>query len=123
MSFSVSPSRRIWSWATGNGSPASSSLAEILLARDRIASCPCAHGCPSCVGPVQEVGSHAKAIALRCLDLLLPRLAPQGAPIPAVDEPEPVPRDAPEAFRAWRARRRNVAQVGPTKGENVLVEG
>ncbi|MCW5657519.1 MAG: tryptophan 7-halogenase [Burkholderiaceae bacterium] len=31
-------------------------------------------------------------------------------------------RDAPAAFRAWRARRRNVRQVGPTKGENVLVE-
>jgi flavin-dependent dehydrogenase len=31
-------------------------------------------------------------------------------------------RDAPSAFRAWRARRRNVQQVGPTKGENVLVE-
>jgi len=31
-------------------------------------------------------------------------------------------RDAPTAFRAWRARRRNVAQVGPTKGENVLAE-
>jgi flavin-dependent dehydrogenase len=31
-------------------------------------------------------------------------------------------RDAPSAFRAWRARRRNVRQVGPTKGENVLVE-
>ena len=69
-------------------------------ARDRIAACPCAHGCPSCVGPVQEVGSHAKGIALRCLDLLLPRLAPQGAPIPKVDEPEPVPRDRPEAFQA-----------------------
>jgi hypothetical protein len=26
------------------------------------------------------------------------------------------------AWRAWRARRRNIAQVGPTKGENVLVE-
>lgn len=31
-------------------------------------------------------------------------------------------RDAPIAWRAWRARRRNIAQVGPTKGENVLVE-
>jgi hypothetical protein len=31
-------------------------------------------------------------------------------------------RDAPIALRAWRARRRNVRQVGPTKGENVLVE-
>jgi DEAD/DEAH box helicase domain-containing protein len=68
-------------------------------ARDRIAACPCSHGCPSCVGPLQEVGSHAKAIALRCLDLLLPRLAPQGAPIPKVDEPEPVPSDRPEAFQ------------------------
>ncbi len=32
-------------------------------------------------------------------------------------------RDGPAAFRAWRERRRNVQQVGPTKGENVLVEG
>jgi len=31
-------------------------------------------------------------------------------------------RAAPTAFRAWRDRRRNVAQVGPTEGENVLVE-
>ena len=31
--------------------------------------------------------------------------------------------DGPAAFRAWRERRRNVQQVGPTKGENVLVEG
>jgi flavin-dependent dehydrogenase len=31
-------------------------------------------------------------------------------------------RDGPAAFRAWRARRRNIAPVGPTKGENVLVE-
>jgi flavin-dependent dehydrogenase len=30
--------------------------------------------------------------------------------------------NAPTAFRAWRARRRNVVQVGPTKGENVLVD-
>jgi flavin-dependent dehydrogenase len=32
-------------------------------------------------------------------------------------------RDAPTALRAWRARRRNVIQVGPTKGENVIAEG
>jgi flavin-dependent dehydrogenase len=31
--------------------------------------------------------------------------------------------NAPRAWRAWRARRRNIEQVGPTKGENVLVEG
>ena len=30
--------------------------------------------------------------------------------------------NAPRAWRAWRARQRNVEQVGPTKGENVLVE-
>ena len=30
--------------------------------------------------------------------------------------------NAPRAWRAWRARRRNIEQVGPTKGENVLVE-
>jgi flavin-dependent dehydrogenase len=31
--------------------------------------------------------------------------------------------NAPRAWRAWRARRHNIEQVGPTKGENVLVEG
>ncbi|MFI4930993.1 MAG: NAD(P)/FAD-dependent oxidoreductase [Burkholderiales bacterium] len=30
--------------------------------------------------------------------------------------------NAPTAWRAWRARRRNIQQVGATKGENVLVE-
>ena len=30
--------------------------------------------------------------------------------------------NAPTAWRAWRARRHNIAPVGPTKGENVLVE-
>jgi hypothetical protein len=29
---------------------------------------------------------------------------------------------APRAWRAWRARSRNIQHVGPTKGENVLVE-
>jgi 2-polyprenyl-6-methoxyphenol hydroxylase-like FAD-dependent oxidoreductase len=31
--------------------------------------------------------------------------------------------NAPTAWRALRARRRNIQPVGPTKGENVLVEG
>ncbi|HSC00633.1 MAG TPA: tryptophan 7-halogenase, partial [Burkholderiaceae bacterium] len=31
--------------------------------------------------------------------------------------------NAPRAWRAWRARRHDIQQVGPTKGENVLVEG
>jgi flavin-dependent dehydrogenase len=30
--------------------------------------------------------------------------------------------NAPRAWRAWRARGRNIQAVGPTKGENVLVE-
>ena len=30
--------------------------------------------------------------------------------------------NAPTAWRAWRARRRNIAQIGAIKGENVLVE-
>ena len=67
-------------------------------ARDRIRACACREGCPSCVGPVQEVGARAKSIALRLLDALLPRLVPQGAPLPTVDEPEPVPRTPPETF-------------------------
>ena len=67
-------------------------------ARDRIRGCACRDGCPACVGPVQEVGAHAKAIALRLLDALLPRLVPQGAPTATVDEPEPVPSTQPEAF-------------------------
>jgi DEAD/DEAH box helicase domain-containing protein len=32
-----------------------------------LAACPCAFGCPSCVGPVNEVGRRAKATAGRLL--------------------------------------------------------
>ena len=38
ISFSVSPSRRISSWASGSGKRASGSAAEIVAARLRIAS-------------------------------------------------------------------------------------
>ncbi|MBI3272608.1 MAG: DEAD/DEAH box helicase [Planctomycetes bacterium] len=39
---------------------------DLLLARTRgvIAACGCKEGCPSCVGPVIEMGLHAKAVAL-----------------------------------------------------------
>jgi DEAD/DEAH box helicase domain-containing protein len=35
-----------------------------------LAACPCAAGCPSCVGPVNEVGRRAKATAARLLAAL-----------------------------------------------------
>ena len=35
--------------------------------RDLIASCPCESGCPSCVGPLGEVGPLAKTVALDIL--------------------------------------------------------
>ena len=46
---------------------------QLLLerARDVIAECPCAHGCPSCVGPEGNQGPLAKAVALTLLDVLL----------------------------------------------------
>jgi len=30
---------------------------------ETLQACPCAFGCPSCVGPVNEVGRRAKAVA------------------------------------------------------------
>jgi DEAD/DEAH box helicase domain-containing protein len=43
-----------------------------LLARTRelIAGCECAHGCPTCVGPVGDTGPLAKLVALRILNLI-----------------------------------------------------
>jgi DEAD/DEAH box helicase domain-containing protein len=43
-----------------------------LLSRTRelIAGCECAHGCPTCVGPVGNTGPLAKIVALRILDLI-----------------------------------------------------
>ena len=48
-------------------------LHEALLpaARDLVRACRCRRGCPSCIGPVAEVGEDAKANCLRLLDLLL----------------------------------------------------
>ncbi|MDX2177982.1 MAG: DEAD/DEAH box helicase [Bryobacteraceae bacterium] len=37
------------------------------MARDLIAQCPCEGGCPSCVGPVGEVGERGKEVAARLL--------------------------------------------------------
>jgi DEAD/DEAH box helicase domain-containing protein len=49
--------------------------ALLCAARERLGACPCANGCPSCIGPDREVGPRAKATALRLLDLLLERAA------------------------------------------------
>jgi DEAD/DEAH box helicase domain-containing protein len=50
---------------------------DLLLERTRelIAGCPCASGCPSCVGPEGNTGPHAKQVASRILDRLLEREA------------------------------------------------
>jgi DEAD/DEAH box helicase domain-containing protein len=49
-----------------------------LLARARalIAGCGCEHGCPTCVGPVGNIGPLAKTVALRILEMIVtpPRL-------------------------------------------------
>ena len=43
--------------------------------RDLIAGCECEHGCPTCVGPIGDIGPLGKTVALRILELL-----PAGAP-------------------------------------------
>ena len=40
-------------------------------ARSLIEKCPCAFGCPSCVGPMLEVGKSAKEIVPKIIGLIL----------------------------------------------------
>jgi DEAD/DEAH box helicase domain-containing protein len=40
-------------------------------ALDLMQACHCEAGCPSCVGPVGEVGDHGKAVAIRFAEALL----------------------------------------------------
>jgi len=42
----------------------------LAAARNLIETCPCAHGCPTCVGPTLEVGPLAKGTALAIIDLV-----------------------------------------------------
>jgi DEAD/DEAH box helicase domain-containing protein len=43
--------------------------------RELIGGCECAHGCPTCVGPVGNTGPLAKLVALRILDLIVTEAA------------------------------------------------
>ncbi|HBL53578.1 MAG TPA: hypothetical protein DDZ34_06035 [Syntrophaceae bacterium] len=43
----------------------------LIAAKSLIEKCPCAFGCPSCVGPVLEVGKNAKEIVPKMIDLVL----------------------------------------------------
>jgi DEAD/DEAH box helicase domain-containing protein len=55
---------------------------ETLLeaAHDLINACPCTEGCPSCAGPVAEIGARGKRLVLGMLKLLLGRrVAPAAA--------------------------------------------
>jgi DEAD/DEAH box helicase domain-containing protein len=47
-------------------------MSESLLEKTRklIASCPCTSGCPSCVGPIGEVGEKGKEVAMEILQRL-----------------------------------------------------
>ena len=56
----------------GFSQPLFSMHADLLSAtRSLIADCPCEIGCPSCVGPLGEVGPRAKEMSLRLLDALI----------------------------------------------------
>jgi DEAD/DEAH box helicase domain-containing protein len=55
---------------------------------DLIAGCECARGCPSCVGPIGEIGPHGKRVALALLERLTGRVAVSAAVRPAIDEGE-----------------------------------
>jgi DEAD/DEAH box helicase domain-containing protein len=48
--------------------------------RDLIAGCECQNGCPTCVGPIGNIGPMAKTVALRILDLI-------GATAGAMEQP------------------------------------
>jgi DEAD/DEAH box helicase domain-containing protein len=51
-------------------------------ARERLLACTCPSGCPSCVGPEQEVGAKAKGLALELVRLLLDGVrAPDSIPV------------------------------------------
>jgi DEAD/DEAH box helicase domain-containing protein len=79
--FSKLPTITIYDNAPG-GLGFSESLYELhstllAAARDLVRACRCRRGCPSCVGPVAEIGEDTKAHCIRLLGLLG---EPEGAP-------------------------------------------
>ena len=74
-SFTMQPTITIYDNASG-GLGFSEGLYDLhdtllLAARDLVRACRCQQGCPSCIGPVAEVGEDAKTNCLRLLDALL----------------------------------------------------
>jgi len=55
---------------------------------DLIASCECERGCPSCVGPIGEIGPRGKRVALDLLERLTGRVAVASVATAAIDEGE-----------------------------------
>jgi DEAD/DEAH box helicase domain-containing protein len=55
---------------------------------DLIAGCECERGCPSCVGPIGEIGPQGKRVALALLERLTGRAASAKASAGQVDEGE-----------------------------------
>ena len=55
---------------------------------DLIAGCDCERGCPSCVGPIGEIGPQGKRVALDLLERLTGRVAVSAAAAPAIDDGE-----------------------------------
>jgi len=55
---------------------------DFLIARatELLESCSCAHGCPSCVGPINESGARSKEIARELLDAMLASVAASAPP-------------------------------------------
>jgi DEAD/DEAH box helicase domain-containing protein len=70
---------------------------EELLARSRelIAGCDCEHGCPSCVGPVGDIGPMARTVALAMLDLLGERARSPESAVPSPQPPVVAPGFSP----------------------------
>ncbi len=64
----------------------------LVAAHERIGACPCAHGCPACVGPVLEMETQldTKRVTLALLDVLLGRRIAGAPPTSAAVSEEDV---------------------------------